>query len=172
MTIDNSLKFDTHINNICTKATQKLSALSRMGNILNFDQRRRTFKSFIESQFKYCLLIWMFCSRKANIKINKLHERAIRIVYQDDISDFEELLKKDNSFSIHHQNIQTLAIEMYKVHYGLSENSLYNIFENSRSSYNLRFQRDLDIPSVSTKNYSKTHESTLVLSFGTLYQPD
>ena len=152
---DNSLKFDTHINNICTKANQKLSFLSRMMNILNFEERRRIFKSFFESQFKYCPLIWMFCSRKANNKINKLHERALRIVYQDDISNFEQLLEKDHSFSIHHQNIQTLAIEMYKVHYGLSENSLYNIFENSRSSYNLRSQRDLDIPSVSTGNYSK-----------------
>ena len=125
-----------------------------MGNILNFEQRR-IFKSFIESQFKYCPLILMFCSRKANNKIKKLHERALRIAYQDDISTFEELLKKDNSFSIHHQNIQTLAIEMYKVHYGLSENSFYDIFENSRSSYNLRSQRDLDIPSVSTENYGK-----------------
>ena len=96
-----------------------------MGNVLNFEQRRRIFKSFIESQFQYCPLIWVFCSRKGNNKINKLHERVLRIVYQHDISNFEELLKKDNSFSIHHQNIQTLAIEMYKVHYGLSENSLY-----------------------------------------------
>ena len=54
----------------------------------------------------------MFRSRKANNKINKLHERALRIAYQDDISNFEELSKKDNSFSIHHQNIQTLAIDM------------------------------------------------------------
>ena len=44
----------------------------------------------------------MFCSRKANNKINKLHEKALRIVYQDDISNFEELLEKGNSFSIHH----------------------------------------------------------------------
>ena len=102
MTIDNSLKFDIHINNICTKANQKLSVLSRTGNILNFEQGKRIFKSFIESQFKCCPLIWMFCSRKANNKINELHERALRIVYQDGISNFEELLKKDNSFSIHH----------------------------------------------------------------------
>ena len=33
ITIDNSLKFDTHISNICTKANQKLSVLSRMRNI-------------------------------------------------------------------------------------------------------------------------------------------
>ena len=47
----------------------------------------------------------MFCSRKANNKTNKLHERALRIVYQDDISNFEGLLEKDNPFSIHHQDI-------------------------------------------------------------------
>ena len=58
----------------------------------------------------------MFCSRKANNKINKRHERALKIVYQDGVWNFDELLEKDSSFSIHHQNIQTLAIEMYKIH--------------------------------------------------------
>ena len=56
-TINNSLKFDIQINNICTKANQELSILSRMRNILNFEQRRRIFKTFLKSQFKYCLLI-------------------------------------------------------------------------------------------------------------------
>ena len=98
----------------------------------------------------------MFFSRKANSKINKLHERALRIVYQDGISNFEELLEKYNSFSIHHQNIQTSATEMYTVHYSLSENSFYNIFESSKSPYNLRSQCDLGIPSVSTESYGKS----------------
>ena len=55
--INNSLKFDVQINNICTKANQKLSILSRMRNNLNFEQSRRIFKTFFKSQFKYCLLI-------------------------------------------------------------------------------------------------------------------
>ena len=65
VTIDNGLNFDTHINSICKKANQKLSVLSRMRCILNFQQKRIVFKSFFEAQFKYCPLIWMFCSRKA-----------------------------------------------------------------------------------------------------------
>ena len=48
----------------------------------------------------------MFCTRSANNKINKLHERALRIVYDDNNSKFEELLGKDSSFTIHHQNIR------------------------------------------------------------------
>ena len=57
----------------------------------------------------------MFYSKTANNKINKLHERALRLVYDDYVSTFKELLEKDNSFNIHRYNIQTLCIELYKV---------------------------------------------------------
>ena len=39
-------------------------------------------------------------------KINKLHERGLRIIYNDKKSNFEELLGKDNSVSIHHRNLR------------------------------------------------------------------
>ena len=69
-------------------------------------------ETFIESQFNYCPLIWMFHSRTINNKINRLHERALRIVYSDFKSSFEGLLMKDNPFSIHERNIQSLAREI------------------------------------------------------------
>ena len=56
----------------------------------------------------------MFHWRTLNNKINCLHERALRIVYSDYKSLFCELLEKDKLFSIHHKNIQSLAIEIYK----------------------------------------------------------
>ena len=87
-----------------------LGILFRIKNILIFQQRKILFKSFFAAQFKYRPLIWMFCSRSANSKINKLHKKALGIVYDDYNSTFEELLMKDGSFTIHHQNIQTLAI--------------------------------------------------------------
>ena len=57
----------------------------------------------------------MFHSRCINNKINSLHDRALRITYSDRSSSFEDLLKKDNSVSIHHRNVQALATEMFKV---------------------------------------------------------
>ena len=99
VTIDNDLKFDKHISNLCLKVGRKLSALSRMSKFLSFEKKRTLYKCFVESQFKYCPLIWMFHSRCSNTKINRLYERALRLVYNDFQSNFEELLDKDKSFS-------------------------------------------------------------------------
>ena len=58
-------------------------------------------------------------SRTLNDKINKLHEWALRLVYDDRQSTFEELLTIDKSVTIHHKNLQVLPTELYKVHHGL-----------------------------------------------------
>ena len=84
--------------------------------------------SFIESQFSYCPLVWMFCSKKMHKKINHIHERALRLVYKDYKTSFEELLRKDDSVSFHHRNIRCLATEMYKVKNDLSPPFLQELF--------------------------------------------
>ena len=92
-----------------------MSALSRLANFLSLEQRKLLIKSFIESQFGYCPLTWMFCGRKTNTRINHVHERSLRIVYRNNSLCFDQLLQIDKSYNIHHKNIQTLAIELYKV---------------------------------------------------------
>ena len=103
ITIDSNLTFENHINNICKKASQKLNALARVAPYMNTQKRRIIMKSFVTSQCGYCPLIWMFHSRRLNIKTNSIHERALRITYQDHISAFPELLNKDDSISIYHR---------------------------------------------------------------------
>ena len=60
VTIDKHLKFEEHIIKQCKKAGQKLNALTRVCNILNQERRRTLMKAFIEFQFGYCPLLWMF----------------------------------------------------------------------------------------------------------------
>ena len=57
--------------------------------------------SFFMSQFNYCPLVWMCHSRLMNNKINRLHEKCLRIVYNDKTSSFVELLDKDGPVTIH-----------------------------------------------------------------------
>ena len=54
-------------------------------------------------------------SRTNNRRIDRLHERCLRIIYNDKQSSFKELLEKDSSVSIHERNVQILTTEMYKV---------------------------------------------------------
>ena len=111
-------------------------------------------KTFIESQFNYCPRSWMFHSRTTNNKINRLYERALRIVYSDFKSSFEGLVMKDNSFSIHERNIQSLAIEIYKFLNGLSPSFLNNVFhKNISNSYDLRNHKELYSRNPKTDRY-------------------
>ena len=64
------------------KASRKIPVLSRMSDFLSFDKKRIIFKASFESQFKYFPLVWMFHGREVNQIINRLHERALRIVYK------------------------------------------------------------------------------------------
>ena len=70
----------------------------------------------------------MMHSRTLNIRINKIHERALRLVYKDDVSSFSDLLKKDNSFTIHERNIQSLAIELFKAVKRISPKIMEHVF--------------------------------------------
>ena len=119
ITIDNKLNFDKHVSNLCMQASKKLHALSRISSYMDLDKRKTVMKSFFLSQFSYCPLIWMCHSRKLNSRINRLHERSLRVVYGDNLSSFEELLLRDQSFTIHERNIQNLAIELFKVQNGI-----------------------------------------------------
>ena len=108
-------------------------------------------KSSIESQFGYCPLKWMFCGRKANTRINHVHERASRIVYRNNNLCFDKLLQIDKPYNIHHKKIQTLATELYKVKSNLSNHVTQEILEkHQKADYNLRFQTDFVLPGVNT----------------------
>ena len=84
------------------KAGRKQAVLARLSKFMNLKQKRILMKTFVKSQFGYCPLIWMFHSRTVNSKINHLHKRSLRIVYNDYITLFEDLLKKDKSFKTHY----------------------------------------------------------------------
>ena len=114
-------------NSLCKKACQKLNVFARLAPYMNVEKRRIIMKAFIESQFGYCPLVWMFHSQGINNKINRIHERPLRITYNNKSSSFQDLLDKNNSVTIHHRNITTLAIETFKVLHGLSPSLLNEV---------------------------------------------
>ena len=93
-------------------------------------------------------------NRTYNNKINRLHERCLRLIYNDKHSSFEELLEKDNSVSIHYKNLHVLATEMFKVPIKSSPQIMQEVFPlKEQIHYSLRTQTDFEIPHVKTVNY-------------------
>ena len=86
-----------------------------------------------------------------NNKLNRLHERFLRLIYNEKRSTFEQLLDKDSSVPIHIRNLQTVAIEMCKVVNGRSiyiTNVIFKSLDDGR--YKLRLQSGFKIPEVNT----------------------
>ena len=140
ITISNDFSIIKHVSNICKKASKKLHALARISHYMSLQKRRNVMKAFVESEFGYCPLIWTFHgNRSLNNCMNKLHERALRLVYRDYGSTYESLLLKDGSSMIHHRNLQILATEIYKFNHRLSAPIMHEILDiKTTHHYNLR----------------------------------
>ena len=155
------LKCKSHIRNICQKASKKLHALFRVCKFMTQQKRRIIMKAFIESQFGYCPLIWIFHGNRAlNNVMNKIQERALRLVYSDERSSYEDLLTKDGSYTIHHRNLQTLATEIYKFKHNVGPTILNDIFKLETNNYNLRNDLILE-----TNNLNSVYNGTETVSY-------
>ena len=92
--------------------------------------------AFFNGKFSSCPLTWVFC------KINRMHEKRFRIVYNDNTSSYDELLEIDYSVSVLHRNIQILATELYKIVNRLSTDIFNDVFPlNDNLSYYTRNRR-------------------------------
>ena len=150
--IDWNLNFKGHIKNICRKAGQKLSALLRILSHITTDKKALLYKSMIKSQFAYYPLVWMFYFRQSNNLINKVYERALNFIYQDNCN-FEVSLEKQHDFSIHQRNLQVLITEIYKIVNGIGPPIMNSPFTFRLNQHNLRNFQELLTEKRNTVNY-------------------
>ena len=108
VTIENRLTFSSHIRELCKRASQKTLAFSRISN-------QPLFNAVLKPQLNYCPFAWMLCSRTSKIMINKVYERALRVILGDNLSDFESLFQNIRDIRSHHKNIQSLMIDVFKI---------------------------------------------------------
>ena len=96
ITIDNKLNFNNYIDNLCSKAKCSVNALRRVSKFTDVDDLKLLINTYFLSCFSYCPIIWMFCSKAKNDKINTLHKKALKLVTPD-VHDFDVLLQLNKS---------------------------------------------------------------------------
>ena len=74
------LNFETHIANIGKKAARQINVLFRL-TVLNLETKLLIYKSFINSNFNYCPLVWHFCSKTSSDKLERIQYKALRLVF-------------------------------------------------------------------------------------------
>ena len=112
----------------------------------------------------------MFHSRTLHERTDHIHERALKIVYKDFNSSFQELLIEDNSYDNHHRNLQKLVTELFKVKNGLSPELMNHVFEFIEKPYSLRTTSHSRSRKVRATKYGIETPSTLAPNYVTLFQ--
>ena len=134
----NKPDFKEHLNTICKKANLKLHALNRISRFLSPEQHVLIINAYIKSLFSYCPLARMFCYRRIMHKINKIHERSLRLLLKNYKDDFQDLLRCSGDISIHQRCINSLLTKVYKYFHGLSPEIMNELFSTRTNIYNTR----------------------------------
>ena len=153
VTIERKLTFHQHIQKMCRKAGQKLSSLLKLSPYLDTNKRKTIYTTMVKSQLNYCPLLWKFCPRGSSNLINKLQERALRITYNDQLTDFKSLVSNHNEITIHQRNLKVLMTEIYKIINHIAPPIMSPLFEIRGNTHNTRYFQVLSNESRRTVNY-------------------
>ena len=152
--IDWKLSLNDHIENKCKKTGAKLNTLTRVTQYMNTEKKRSMMNALFLLQFNYCPLTWMFHNRSLNHKKNRLHERCLRVIYNDSHSCYDESLNLDNSVSVHHRNLQISATTMFRVYTGSATDILNEVFLlKPRLNCNLSNQLEFAVRPIKSVRY-------------------
>ena len=131
VTIDDELCFSQHTNVFCKKAARQLNALVRISKHLNINSHRTMYNSFIMNVFNYCRLVRHFCCQINNQKLEKIQQRALRIVFADYNSSYMERLKKAGTTILFIRRLCLIALTVFKSLDGLNPLCLNDIVTTS-----------------------------------------
>jgi hypothetical protein len=120
---------------------------------LDKEARHTIYTSFILSNFNYCPVVWHFCGVVNSRKLEGIQKRALRFVYNDYLSSYEDLLQNANMNTLYLSRLKSIAIEAYKIIYMLGPSYLSDLLEEKSHDHNIRSERNASQPKVNTISY-------------------
>ena len=151
--IDNKLVFDLHIESMCKRAGRQINVLHRLNANLDYTSRLIIYKSFIQSLFLDCPVVWMFTQRKYLKMLQRIQEKALRSVCKENVSSYIQLLCQCNVPSIYLLLLRSLVTEVFKCVNNMNADYLNTIFDVKVSKYEMRNSVLLVQPRVKTIKY-------------------
>ena len=154
MCLDDQLNFNEHVKEITVKCARQVSAMGRLSKQLNVSCKQKIFDAFVLSNFNYCTSVYHFCNVGNSRKLEQLQKRALRYVYLDFESSYENLLLKAGKSTLYINRLKEIMLSVYKIINGLMPPMDQRFFETSTSVYNMRFVK-MKVPQYNTVSYGK-----------------
>ena len=156
--IDQNMSWDCHIQNICKKIASTLGAIKRIRHLIPFNILINVYDSLVQPHFNYCSVVWGNCGSGLSEKLQKLQNRAARILMHASYdSNIDELFRALGWRKLKYQRSESAAVMMYKSLHGMTPEYLTSrfVFRNDITSYRLRnTENKLALPQPRT-NYLK-----------------
>ena len=114
VTIDNHLNFTKHVSLVYKKVNNQLNVMIKFHNLICTATKLKLYNAFILPHFLYCSLAWHFCSTRNCDKLEPLNKRTLRIVFNDKVSSYQQLLCKSDGATMYNRRTQNMSITIYK----------------------------------------------------------
>ena len=150
--INKAQNFKKHFENLCRTGQYKLHALRQIRKYLTLDKAKLSGNAFIDSQFNYAPLTWMFCHKATYLKMQKILHKSLKVIYQSGAS-YDDLLQLSNSVSLHQRHLRFLLTKIYKSTGNLNPEFMWSYFKYRKVPYDLRRGPLLSIPPARSTIY-------------------
>ena len=167
ITIDNKLRWDSHINNVCKTVSKQIFLLSKLWYIVDIDTRKLFFNAHIKPHIDYASVVWDWCSDVLKKRLNSLHERAVKLILPDTTLTTDQKWKEMRIMSLQKQLEYNKGLFMYRLFSNKAPEYISNLYTHtpSRDSNSRNYHLSLPRPRI---DIFKTSIS-LVLIYGTTY---
>ena len=137
--IDAQLSFNNHITSICIKAGSNLNALKRVAKHLPTNVKLMLYKTYITCHFNFCPLVWHFCGKSNTDKLEKLQYRALKFVFDDYESDYDQLLDRAKLPDLELSRQRAMCTAVFKCIHDLAPAYMCELFDmQDKSLHNTR----------------------------------
>ncbi len=132
------------------KCACQLNALHRQSRVLNVLAKKKVFNAFIRANLNYCPLVWINRNKTDLARLEKVQERAVRLIFNDKMSTYIDLLWRAGVPLVLIRWQRVLTSEVYKALHGLSPLYIQNLFNGKKLPYNLRASKIIIQPKCNT----------------------
>lgn len=126
--IDYQLTFSNHVDYLCKKTSKQLGAIRRVSRYLDNVCLMKLFHAFVMSNFNYCSVIWHFCPKASTIKMEKIQKAALRVVLNDYVSTYTQLLHMSARTPLYIRRVKSLLFEVFQCIRGVNPQFMNELF--------------------------------------------